>query len=349
MNNLLRLQKSKGKKYYIIYFFFILTFILLITTFVYCNNVYNLTIKNKLQNRVLTAQINNDNNSENVIKAIKKISFIKSVYQYYPNIATYINNESYVMNYYDYDFNKINPTNLKFDEIIIPDSLSFKKNSIVKLKLNQKEYNFKVVSKYSSELVGCNDIIVSQVFMKQYYDNVDNKSLSIIINAYDHMNYTITALSKYGVDASMTDTSGVLTINIYKLAIKMIFIAEVIILVFVLYILVMLIGDIISDNNKDIAILKTCGFHNNKILLVIIKTLIKSTIKMFLIATSVCVFTYSILNLINVISFTFLKIQTFIFIILCSCIIFEFILIMSSALSFNKIKKISAIKLFKSE
>ena len=346
MNQLIKL---KNNKYYFVYFTFLFSFIILITCYCYINNVYNYTIKNKIQNRVLNITSYNNENDTN--KTINNIPHIISVYHGYVNIVMYSNNNvKCIFNYYKYNVKSIEGellTQLKNNEVIVPDSLNYKKNQKLITYLNEKKYVFNIVGIYDSKEVGSNDIFASETFMINNSLDSSKNNWNAIIDDYDNINLVIKKLQEKNYDVSIKDESGINGIKFYKLCLKIFTIGEVTLLIVILYILSLIIKDVINDSNYDIAILKTCGFHNSSILKIITKSLIITSLKIIFIIGMVILIIYYGLNIINKISYNFLPLSDIIKNITLSSIIFLVIILSVSFFNLKNIKKISPVTLFK--
>lgn len=351
MINFIRIANQKSKKYYIVYLAFLLTFIILISSYCYINNVYKYTVKNRLQNRVLNVVNNNEENK--IKKTISKIQHIDSVYPFYVNISMFSpNNEKYIFNYYDYEVKLINGdviSNLKENEIIIPNTLNYKPKDELIVYFNKKQYKFKVVGIYNSKTIGTNDIFTSETFMKKHSTDFNEKYWNVIIDDYDNLDKVIKKLQSKNFDVSLKDDSGIKDINIYKLSLKIFLFGEVILFMFIIYIMGIIIKDIINNNNSDIAILKTCGFHNSTILKIIINSLLKISIKIIIIITLIIITTYSVLVITNKITYIFLNYYYMVAIITFSSLLFLIIILIVSLSYYKKIKNISPIVLFNTD
>lgn len=348
MTNIIRITNKKNKKYYIVYLTFLLTFIIMIACYCYINNVYKYTVKNRLQNRVLNVM--NYKNIKGLEKKISNISHIKAFYHGYTNIVMFSDdNQKYLFNYYNYKVDLLDgkeTTELTGNNIIIPDSLNYKNNKLTAY-LNGEKYDFNIIGIYNSKTVGSNDIFASETFMKNNSVDYNENYWNVIVDDYDNLNQVIKRLQKIKLDAALKDDTGIKNINIYKLCLNMFSFGELFLLIFSIYIMLIIIKDIINSNNKDIAILKTCGFHNSTILNIIINNLLKVSLKIITIVTPITLLFYYLLFILNKPLFQYLSLIDIIKAIIISYGIFLLTIFFVPISNYKKIKKITPISLFK--
>lgn len=350
MTDFIRLKSNKNNKQYFVYLTFLFSFIILITCYCYINNVYEYTIKNRLQNRVIN--ITSYDNENTTKKKIDNIPHIISFYPGYVNIVMHSkNNTKYIFNYYKYNIkctNKKTITQIKENEIIIPSSLNIEKDKKLIAYINDKKYEFNIIGIYDSKKVGSDDIFASESFMKNNSFDSSKNNWNAIIDDYANMGSVIEQLKGQKYDVTIKDESGLNSIKFYKLSLKIFAFGEFILLIFIIYILSLIIKDTINNNNYDIAILKTCGFHDSDILKIIINNLIIISLKTILIISIVMLIIYYILGSFNKISYDILPFPYMIKNIFLSSTIFLIIILLVSISNFKDIKKISPVNLFKS-
>ena len=89
MLNIITRKNKSNKKYYFLYILTNIILIVLLTSHYYINNIYTSTIKNKLQNRVLTIGCSTKN-----INSLNKINHITSIFPYYPSTIMFDTNNN---------------------------------------------------------------------------------------------------------------------------------------------------------------------------------------------------------------------------------------------------------------
>lgn len=340
MLNIITRKNKSNKKYYFLYILTNIILIVLLTSHYYINNIYTSTIKNKLQNRVLTISCTTEN-----INSLNKINHITSVSKYYPSTIMFdTNNNKYILNYYNLNFAKINTSNLSSNQVIVSNDI--KSNSII-LYLNNEKYIFKVVGKHDNKYLNTNEIIVSEEFMKKLNKGLPKNEFNIIVDDYNNINYVSKELSKNNCEVLIQNDSNQQNIKMYNLILKVFLIGEVLIILLVVNTLTLITRDLINTNSKDIALLKIYGFHDSKISKLLILSLSKENIKNSFLIYLILSITYPLITHFKLISKIYLNYLEFTVIILSVIILLQILLIIVSILSMKNINKKSIITLLK--
>ena len=340
MLNIITRKNKSNKKYYFLYILTNIILIVLLTSHYYTNNIYTSTIKNKLQNRVLTIGCSTEN-----ISSLNKISHITSVSKYYPSTIMFdTNNNKYILNYYNLNFAKINTSNLSSNQVIVSNDI--KSNSII-LYLNNEKYIFKVVGKHDNKYLNTNEIIVSEEFMKKLNKGLPKNEFNIIVDDYNNINYVSKELSKNNCEVLIQNDSNQQNIKMYNLILKVFLIGEVLIILLIINTLTLLTKDLINTNSKDIALLKIYGFHNSKILKILVSSLSKENIKNSLLIYIILSIVYTFLTKFQLISKAYLNYLEFMVIILLIIILISILLIIICILRLRKLNQKSIISLLK--
>lgn len=340
MLNIITRKNKSNKKYYFLYILTNIILTLLLTSHYYINNIYTSTIKNKLQNRVLTIGCSTEN-----ISSLNKINHITSISPYYPSTIMFdSSNNKYILNYYNLNFAKVHTSDLSFNQVIVSNDI--KSNSMT-LYLNNEKYTFTVVGNHDNKYLNTNEIIVSEEFMKKLNKALSKNEFNIIVDDYNNINYVSKELSKNNCEVLIQNDSKQQNIKMYNFILKVFLIGEVLIVLLVVNILTLLTRDLINTNSKDIALLKIYGFHDSKISKLLILSLSKENIKNSFLIYLILSITYPLIAHFKLISKIYLNYLEFTVIILSVIILLQILLIIVSILSLKDINKKSIITLLK--
>ncbi len=338
MLNIITKKSQSNKKYYLLYVITNVILIVLLTSHYYINNIYIYTIKNKLQNRVLTIKCRQEN-----INNLNKINHIISIFQYYPSTIMHDNNNNkYILNYYNLTIAEVDTSNLSSNQVIASNSI---KSNKITLYLNDEKHTFKVVEKHDNNFLNTNEIIVSEEFMKKLNKNSPKNEFNIIVDDYNNINYVSKKLLNNNCEVLIQNDSNKQNISMYNFILKIFLIWEIIIVLLIINTLALLIKDIINTSSKDIALLKIYGFYNWKVLRIIVKSLCKENINKSLLIYIILNIVYTLLIQLKFISKSYLNYFDLTIIILLVIISIQIILALISILYLNKINKKSIITL----
>lgn len=343
----------------------LILFIMMITIiFNYNNHVYTKNIVNSLNNRELVA-IGNDNveDIENILKEIKKINHIKDVYIKYPVVS--LTNELeerfefiYRSKYEIKIENMKNIENLLENEIIVPSEFWNNYENTEKLlnfKSEKGNYYFKVFGVYSSSENKENQIFVSENLMKnilkQEEISIPKKTFTIIIDDFENLESVASSLENKGYSVNLNDSSGLLKINAYKELLNILQIIIIVLLIISFFIIFIILKNMIMTENKDISILKVCGYKKIQILKILF---FRVLILIFLVLCTILIlynfiYIFTIISQIKVSFFEFYKLHYWLNLksISINFLIIFVIVVISCLVVSKQIHKISLMLLFK--
>ena len=332
-------KKHKSLLVIISLLFIIINFISL---FSYTNNKKIDTRINNKDNRIIHI-INTDDidkydkifNYDNIIEVYKDIEPISSKMNNYNVLLDVINPEEQ----YDLIKGKLCKNS---NEIVIPETIRVNEellnlskyyNKIIKIMINDQIKEYLVTGLYSNNNNDC--------FYTTNLDVVSNNYIALIDN-YDNLNIVINKLEDDGYIVGVKDSSQENSLSTFKSLNIFINIFNYVCIVILIILLFLFILISIIDSKYNIALLKTYGFNNIKILL----CLFLISIIIIFISFFISIIITFILNYLIKIFFEIHLYDNLI--VLLKNLIFIFIInIIENILSFFIISKINIIKLLK--
>lgn len=333
------------------------------------NNVLDEKINNNIVNRVIAIGRNNGFSNMD-LKNIMTLDNVKVAYNRLSNVQVKLNNDNNILlSYVTIDeiprvtygttFEVIDelqiilPSKTYDNEGKLKDNKNYvgKSISVIYEDLNLKA---KVIGIYESKYGG------GSAYINEYFKNelvsynekiIYNGSSYVVIDEYKNVDNVIkTVEEKYNCSAYIPDTSGKRDVQLYKIA-TIIEVSILILTVIFIYIVIsIIVGNIISDEKTDIAILKAIGYKVKDLYTIIKYRIFSIMVISFIIS---CIIAMTLNRLIAFIidykldiklqSKFSLFIVTLVFFITCVYIIS----IVSIKLNNRKIKKINAIELLK--
>lgn len=217
--------------------------------------------------------LNSKETYQNIVNDIRKESNVKN---YYP--VMYYSNEKYNFIYYDDNLIKlIAGKNIveKYD-IIVPEDLNKNIDDIIDLQIDNTIYKLRVVGIYTSNNYRFSiDNDVSQPIFASYeflnkIVNIDNIHEAIVqVDDYDNLNKFINDILECGdYDVMVYDLNSSLLDRYHNFSEKISILSNIL-AVFISLFVIIVHCIIIHDNKLDIAILKSIGYSNTKILFLI--------------------------------------------------------------------------------
>lgn len=248
---------------------------------VFLNNVYAERIQNNIINRVILASKSEINNKD--IEQIKNMKNIIDVYKRFSihNIILDENIDISIKYCNILEIPNLTMGNL-FDndefQIILPKKVFDRNDSLISL----EEYYGKVVKltidnfEVEAEVIGIyddiyfNDVYVNQLLKNEITNcniNIQNDNIiSIVIDDYKNVDSTIETLKKeYNYSAYIENTRGQSDIKMYDIVSILIIIILILAAIFTYISIGIIISGIISDERKDLAIMKSLGYKNKDI------------------------------------------------------------------------------------
>ncbi len=346
MNRTFYFQSKKYNEKSGVFAIFILSFVILLSSLTYLNNYYNISIKNKIQNRVLNVHFEEYSENELIIESYKNhfetSKYINGIYDSYEDLLFKENSKVYEVNYYS-EFNKI--SNI---EAIVPKSLNKDVGDYINLEVGNQILKLEIISEYNDEKVGFNKIIVSENIMQMYALKNANE-FKVIIDDYDNIEKFNSLLEKEGLSMYMNDSSGITDIELFTNIINYVKLGILVVSTFLIFIIGFIISFMINEYKYDIAILKTSGFRNIAIIKLVIEALLKKITKLYLIINVLVMCIYCMIFIIFEDIQIYFSLINLISSLIISYITLVTILLLISYIGYKKILKISPIKLFKSE
>ena len=341
LNDIFGLKRRKYKNILVI---FILTIEIFLFVIMFSNNYNNTVSKKLVYNRTLIAVDNLNRENNDAFQELNSFNNVEATYNIFPNI--YIkdnNNNSYILEYINLPSLKIIKGKKLYEinnnEIIIPNTLDLKINDILEIYINGKNYKLIIAGIYDS-IIGLENILVSKQFIEENYSSFPNE-YGVIVTNYDYVSNVINEISKYDFSINIKNTKGLEILKNYQSIIKLLIIFLSIIMIFVQYIIILSINDIINESKNEIAIMKVSGFKDKKIVYLVLVNILKELF-ISLIKASI------VLEIINIV---FNYIFGFQYNILIICVLTLLIILLSLTIStsntYLKIKKIVPIHLFR--
>ncbi len=303
-------------------------------------NKYN-EIKNKYIGDSYIVLVTNKK-LDTVINEIKQVGHIK---QYYP--LMYIENDVYNFTYFDDNLISIKTGRniLSKNEIIVPESFNKNIDDIISVYINGENYQLKVVGIYENNKYRFsinndldNPVFTSFDFLNEKIELNSIHEVVIQVDDYDNMSKFYDGIHKYGdYDTIVNDENSIILDRYHNFCTIVDVLSKVITLFSILFIII-IINVIINDYKLDIAIMKSMGYSNNIIFLLLLNYSLLLLLLNSIPSTSFLFILSMIFKKLLIISFNlFLKCYISFIII----IFFTFLL-----LHFN-IRKVNIVKLMK--
>lgn len=341
--------------------------IFLIYNLYFLNNIYAEKVKNNIVNRVILATKSNITDED--IKKINNIENIQDIYRKLNNFNMKLDDELNIPIKYCNELEipklvlgKEFDNNYEF-EVILPKKTLDRSNNLislenyygqeVKLTLNDFEMNVYVIGIYDD--ISFNSMYINQNLknkLLEYNPKLENNSaLSIIVDNYKNVNGVIENLNNnYGYSAGLESNVGQSDIKMYNIASILIIIILSLVVIFTFVSIGIIIDGIISDERKDIAILKAIGYKRKHISTIIVyRVLAILTISFILGIILSLVFNCTIGKVIeNKLEVNIeLDFSVYCLVSLLLIIFIYFIALIATKINERKVKKISTIELLK--
>ncbi len=279
--------KANKIKLYIISIAITLGFVI---SFVYnlylLNNIYADKIKNNILNRIL--YVSRNDISELDIKNLNEIENIEEVYR--------------ELNIFSMTMDENKNVNIKYGskleipklilgkgfeddkemQIILPSKFLTQENKYIslesyygkKVKLRLEDYEVEVYVTGIYDDINSNYVYINKNLkddLVRYNREIETSTiLSVIVDDYKNIEHVIENLkNNYSYNANIREMSGQSDIKMYNLASLLIIVIVILVTIFMYISIGIIIDGIISDERKDIAILKAIGYkkkHLNKIM-----------------------------------------------------------------------------------
>lgn len=332
------------------------------------NNVLSENINNNIVNRVISIGSEEAFLSEE-INEIKKLTNVKSAYNRLDNLQVKVNDTLNMLLSYAYreeipninkgitiqdaqDFQLVVPSKIYSQGELLDLEDYLGKNVIILYK--GLEVEAKVVgtyiAKHGETITYINEALKNRLV--EYDESIIYKnSLYVVVDEYKNVDNIIKIIKeKYNYTAYISNTTGQRDIKLYNITQIITFALILLTIVFIYIAISIIIGNIISDEKMDIAILKVLGYKVREIY-IIMKYRVLSVIGIsFGIACLIAIILNKVLFYIIEYKLDFalqskfsLFALTLLFFILCVYVIS----IISVKLNNRKIKKINAIELLK--
>ncbi len=335
-NSIFDEKSKKFKNLLFLYISFLVSLFLLITLYFLVNGYMNYELQNNVKNRLF---IISSNSSHNKKPENNNVIFFNN----YNSITSVNGDENYIFEYYDFPITLTNDkiiNKLYDNEIIIPDNIDIV--SIFNIQNNIHE--LEIVGKYDTK-IGLDSILVSEEFIKQFVD--ETNSYIGFIDDIDNVDTVLKELknSNYNVDYKFSNYISNVNFFIDLIGIISNFILILIFLIIILFSLVL--KHLIFSYKKNIAILKTVGYKNKTIMLIMIKEVNRFVIKYLLIFLIAVMFIYIVLTQLSIESY--IKFELMLLNIVITVVIFCLINFISYIYNFRYIFNINPIRIFQSE
>lgn len=341
--------------------------IFLIYNLYFLNNIYAERIKNNIINRVILATKSNITDED--IKECNSIENIQVVYKKLNNFNVQLEDNLNIPIKYCNELEipkliqgKGFDNDYKF-EVILPKNISDRSSNLISLEnyygkevrliLNDFEISANVVGIYDNKMF--NGIYINENIknrLLEYYPQLEsNNALSVIVNDYKNVNDVIENLnSNYGYTAGLESITGQSDIKMYNVASMLIIVILILVIIFTFISIGIIMDGIISDERKNIAILKAIGYkkkHISSIMFYIILAILTNSFAIGIILS--LIFNCTIGNIIeNKLEVNIgLNIGMYSIIVLAIIAFIYLLALIAVKINGRKIKKISAIELLK--
>ena len=357
---LLNFIRKKNFKLYILSLSICITFIFLLALFFY--NIFIL-VSNKENNIINRNLIISTTDDINIVKDnLQDIKEIKQIYKSVPSIEGFvnINNQNISIQlfsgndeqYPDVIIGK-KLTMYNKNKIILPNILTINNNNVsskdmigktIALKVNINNHiitkDMEVIGIYKSDkttnIVYTSYQDLAEIFFSNQEQEIYN-SYNIIINKNTSVSDVINKIQDKGYNVTLYDNSLQRETNILKIIKNISCITIFFLFIFTFIITYSIIKSILTGEKKDIAILKSVGYQNINLFLILFSNTLFLTIISFIISFLIIICNTFQLLIIKTLPFSWLIILFIIFIIL-SFLVNTFLI--------GKIKKISPITIF---
>lgn len=234
------------------------------------------------------------------------------------------------------------PSTISNDESIMGKTITFNYNESTSIDLTIAGIYFVDENEFSNNLymgIDFYNYFIEENELLEY-----KETLHIVVENQKHVESTIKNLNNMDFVAYLSDPSGKVELNMYTQLSKMVSYFTIAIVLFILTTYILTIGAIINHEKESIAILKAIGYKNVNIFLILFMSVFLMLLFSFIISSIVFFVIAIILNrLISIYLLSYFKFNIFVIIIVFILLII--LLIVSLLLYFNKLKKISIVKL----
>lgn len=341
-NEINKIFNNKNKYIFLIsIFIFVIELLLGIGLYFYQYNEQ--ILKKDYSSRLLTI-VSTD---ENLYERINKIDGVESVYPKWVNCYVKDKYENtYVFNYIDNDTLDIikgkNIFMLDKDEVIVPNTSALEIKDKIEFFYNDKEYTFTVEGIYDNSL-GLDYFLVNDVTLEEISYQIEDR-YQIVVDDYEHIEKVMEELNKENFDVNVDNVKNLDLLNKNQKIISILISFLVFLLFFMIGIILIVINDILYENQKNIAIMKVCGYKNKAImyfiLLHIVKMISCSIFKATICFLILCLITHLFVGISLSLIFIFcIGVFMYILLLFISLILVLYLL--------NKIKRLSVILLYK--
>lgn len=355
-------NKRKVHPFFLMIFSCLLVIIFLIYLIQYFDYVNVVNIKNKLINRTFITNFEHRKLNLNNIKHTYKMDIVP---------LSFSDKITASLIYFPMDEIKIKYGNKckRKNDILISLELAEKININKPISLVNKEVSgnvygnkttFKIVGIYDNSSVINNNYIYT---LEETININDYRKIStsynhehlyvIIIDDYKNYNYVINEFSTHKIDISLLSDLGKSEIITYEYIIKFLKVMKLVTIIAIFIILFIVINNILFDEKKDIAILKTAGYNEKNIIKILLLRIYCFFSLALIIIIPIIVFMILLILIFKIPSFLYNFIFYDYFNIIepiINILIISFLLPIFAIFIFNrKIKKINPIDLFKSE
>lgn len=337
-NPIFRSRKSK-LIIILLLFYYIINIFVFHTDFVFYH-----TIKNTIENRsiIVVGGINNLEEINNITKNNPLISAILKNY----NLKTYVfGNEKLNIGFYPLNIISTNVNRnrkvLNENEIILPKSVFFDNNlkigQSICVKSTNLEQCFTVVDYYDKGYFSNNIGIVPESFISSHNTDDLTRDIIIIVNKYENVDIIKQLLLKEKYDLS-TKVSNLIEINSYENILDFFEIIRLSLIVGIVIFLILLIKETLSQNIKDIAIMKLSGYSNSFIVRFFHLQILSKILLYIILQLAIILFIFLMLFLSNNIDYLYYQSLSMYLFKMSLVIIFINVIIIMIAIIFNKLK-----------
>ncbi len=343
-NKVLKKTFSKTKKYKKILIIFCLFMEIMFSINLYIKYYDRDIVKKDINNRLLTIKSGDD--ISEITSNLTNIKGIESIYPKWDYYVVKAKEETYIMNYIYTNGLKVvkgkSLDNLETNEVLVSSDSSLKLNDKIEFEHDNKVASLTIAGIYDAK-IGLDIILANPKTMKIYSKMLENE-YEIIVRDYSDVSNVVNKVSKF-YDVKIDNTKGMEILQKNEKVISILNITILFLSIITLVLIVIITDDIINENQKNIAILKSVGYKNSTI-----KNLV--SYNLFNLLSSAFVKSSIILLIICLIIHKFLVLDNWIFILLESCIftlLVLFITFMICMLLQNKVKKTYPIILYKEQ
>lgn len=316
-------------------------FLLMALNYYYFNSMNN--IERKIENR--SVMINSDEFDENFLSEIFNYRGVEKVYKFYDSIPVNVFDKNYYFNYKSSE--DLNDNNVIIsNELALEITNKTKEKKIVgrdyEFKINGKIYNFLISGIHNNK--NSSELYVSLNTMERFSvnNNLKNKGPYIVIlNSYFRVNEFCKQMSKEGIVANLYNDTGVGEIKFFSNIMMMFEIIIFFNIIIIFATMICITKNIIREEKKDIAILKTLGYSKYEIVKILLYRLWTICIYAFVVSLSLILLILFMLYIFNFIPNLFVYNDIFLVAKIIFLLLFICIFIPSISILFSLRKVIS--------